>query len=415
MAPSSLRTESIGGTKKMQDLISFPCAFLRGGTSRGLFFHRRNLPDPSAWDGIFMAAMGTPDVRQINGLGGATSHTSKIAVISTSQESGADVDYLFAQVGISEPVVDYKGMCGNLLAAVGPFAVDEGLVKAVEPITPVRVFNFNTRKHFVVNVPVRDGRSVSQGDYRIDGVAGSGAYIRVDYLKPGGAYSGKLFPTGRLVDLVELEGIPPLEVTILDVANPMVFIRAEDLGIRSLGMEDPRSADPARLLLLERIRSKACYLAGFIDTPQRATQQMPAVPRPALVQGPTEARTLQGRILHPSEMDLYSHMSSMQRMHQSYAGTGAVCLAVAACIPGTVVHSVLKNSGSTSRLSGFSAVEPDIQSKLKIISSSIRFGHPSGIFQVEVEEEGDLKQVSMGRTARRLMDGRVFVPASVLK
>lgn len=401
----------------MQDLISFPCAFLRGGTSRGLFFHRKDLPAPSAWDPIFMAAMGTPDVRQINGLGGATSHTSKIAVISPSEEPGADVDYLFAQVGISEPIVDYKGMCGNLLAAVGSFAVDEGLVRAVEPITPVRVFNLNTRKHFVVNVPVLDGRSVSQGDYRIDGAAGSGAYIRVDYLKPAGAYSGKLFPTGRVVDLVELEGLPPLEVTILDVANPMVFIRAEDLGIRSLGMEDPRSVDSARLLLLERIRSQACYLAGFIGTPERATKQMPAVPRLALVQGPTEARTLQGRILHPSEMDLYSHMSSMQRMHQSYAGTGAVCLAVAACTPGSVVHSILKNTRSASGLGGSSADVIDAQSKVKIISSSIRFGHPSGIFEVEVEAEetGDLKQVSMGRTARRLMDGRVFVPAPVLK
>ncbi len=399
----------------MHDLISFPCVFLRGGTSRGLFFHRRDLPDPSTWDAIFMAAMGTPDVRQINGLGGATSHTSKAVVISQSEEPGADVDYLFAQVGISEPIVDYKGMCGNLLAAVGPFAVDEGLVKGVEPITPVRVFNVNTRKHFVVNVPVQDGRSVSQGDYVIDGVAGSGARIRVDFLNPAGSHSGKLFPTGRMVDLVELEGLKPLEVTILDVANPMVFIRAEDLGIRNLGMEDPRTADPVRLELLERIRARACYMAGFIDDPDRATEQMPAVPRPALVQGPTEARTLDGRTLRHTDMDLYSHMSSMQRMHQSYAGTGAVCLAVAASIPGTVVHSVLKDTRSIGEFGRPSGL-PEVQYEAEIPSSTIRFGHPSGLLEVEVQMEGkwEVKRVSMGRTARRLMDGRVFVPSRVL-
>jgi len=404
----------------MHDLTSFPCAFIRGGTSRGLFFLRRNLPDPSLWDAIFMSAMGTPDVRQINGLGGATSHTSKAVVISPSEQTGADVDYLFAQVGISEPIVDYKGMCGNLLAAVGPFAVDEGLVRAVEPVTPVRVFNVNTRKHFIVNVPVMQGRSVSQGDYAIDGVAGSGALIRVDYLNPAGAYSGKLFPTSRMVDLVELEGFPPLEVTILDAANPMVFIRAEDLGIRNLGLEDPRSANPARLELLERIRARACYMAGFIDDPTQAAKHMPAVPRPALVQCPTEARTLDGRILRREDMDLYSHMSSMQRMHQSYAGTGAVCLAVAACIPGTVVHSVLENTRSSGD-SGKPASLAVAQSAAEAVTSTIRFGHPSGLLELEIEmatsAEGAwrVNRASMGRTARRLMDGRVFVPAKALK
>ncbi|MBW1962135.1 MAG: 3-methylitaconate isomerase [Deltaproteobacteria bacterium] len=387
----------------MHDLVSIPCVFHRGGTSRGLFFHERDLPGRERWDDIFLAAMGSPDVRQINGLGGATSHTSKVAVISPSGQSGMDVDYLFAQVGIDEPVVDYKGMCGNLLAAVGPFAVDEGLVDAVEPVTAVKVFNVNTSKRFIVHVPVCEGHSISQGDYSIYGVSGTGAKYRVDFLNPAGAYSGKLFPTGRAVDTIEIKDYGSLEVTILDVANPMVFIRAKDLGIENLAGEDPRKADAKRLALLEKLRCLACHRAGFIDDPQKASEKLPAVPRLALIQPPCDAQTLDGRKLKKEDMDLYSHMLSMKKIHQSYAATGAVCLAVAACVPGTVVGSVLTGS------------RDEKDSKIK--SSTIRFGHPSGLMEVEVEggEDGELKRVSMARTARRLMDGRVYVPASLFK
>ena len=383
----------------MYDLASIPCVFHRGGTSRGIFFHRRDLPERDRWDAVFIAAMGTPDIRQINGLGGATSHTSKVVVISPSEQPDADVDYLFAQVGISEPIVDYKGMCGNLLSAVGPFAIDEGLVKTTEPLTSVRVFNVNTRKYFFVHVPVQDGKSLSQGDYSIYGVAGTGAKYQCDYLNPAGAYSGKLLPTGNVVDKIELEGLPPFEMTILDAANPMAFVRAKDLGIENLAAEDPRACSPDRLAILERIRCHACYLAGFIDDPEQATKKMPALPRLALVQPPGEAKTLGGQTIGCKEMDLYSHMVSMQKMHQSYAGTGAVCLAVAACVSGSVVNSVFAVGGK----SGAGGIR----------SATVRFGHPSGLIEVEVEadENGELKRVTMGRTARRLMDGRVYVPA----
>ena len=383
----------------MYDLASIPCVFHRGGTSRGLFFHRRDLPERDRWDAVFIAAMGTPDIRQIDGLGGATSHTSKVVVISPSEQPDADVDYLFAQVGISEPIVDYKGMCGNLLSAVGPFAIDEGLVNTTEPLTSVRVFNVNTRKYFFVHVPVQDGKSLSQGDYSIYGVAGTGAKYQCDYLNPAGAYSGKLLPTGNVVDKIELEGLPPFEMTILDAANPMAFVRAKDLGIENLAAEDPRACSPDRLAILERIRSHACCLAGFIDDPEQATKKMPALPRLALVQPPCESKTLGGQTIGRKEIDLYSHMVSMQKMHQSYAGTGAVCLSVAACVSGSVVNSVFAVGGK----SGAGGIR----------SATVRFGHPSGLIEVEVEadENGELKRVTMGRTARRLMDGRVYVPA----
>ena len=392
-----------GVSTNMQDLVSIACVFHRGGTSRGLFFHKRDLPARDRWDVIFMAAMGTPDVRQIDGVGGATSHTSKVVVISPSHEPSADVDYLFAQVGISDSFVDYKGMCGNLLAAVGPFAIDEGIVKATEPVTSVRIFNVNTRKHFLVHVPVQNGRSLSQGNYSIYGVAGAGVKYRCDYLNPAGAYSGEMLPTGNVVDRIELEGLPPFDITILDVANPMAFVRAEDLGIQNLAEEDPRTVSFERLALLERIRSHACYIAGFIDDPELAAKKMPALPRLALVQPPSEARTFGSQTLGRGQMDLYSHMVSMQRMHQSYAGTGAVCLAVAACVAGSVVNSVYE-SGEKSGNAG-------------IQSATVRFGHPSGLLEVDVEtdENGTLKRVSMGRTARRLMDGHVYVPARLLK
>ena len=350
-----------------------------------------------------MAAMGSPDLRQIDGLGGATSHTSKAVVISPSEEPDADVDYLFAQVGIADPIVDYKGMCGNLLTAVGPFAVDEGLVKPKEPVTTVRVHNVNTRKFFAVHVPVRKTKSLNQGDYPIYGVPGTGAKYKVDYLNPTGAFSGKLFPTGNVTDILEIEGMQNLEVTILDVTNPMVFVRAKDLNIQDLGNEDPRTTSPERLLLLERIRCQACYVAGFIDDPDKATNKLPAVPRLALVQPPTGAVTLEGRALTPGDMDLYSHMLSMQRVHQSYAGTGSVCLAAAACTPGTLVHQAMAGSRESE--------------KTGVHTGTVRFGHPSGLMEVMVEadEKGRLKHVSMGRTARRLMDGHVYVPARLLE
>ncbi len=387
----------------MQDLTPIRCVFHRGGTSRGLFFHRSDLPARSRWDEVFMAAMGAPDIRQIDGLGGATSHTSKAVVISPSEEPDADVDYLFAQVGIADAIVDYKGMCGNLLTAVGPFAVDEGLVEPKEPLTTVSVYNVNTRKFFAVHVPVRNAKSLNQGDYAIYGVPGTGAKYKVDYLNPTGAFSGKLFPTGNVTDILEIEGMQNLEVTILDVTNPMVFVRAKDLNIQDLGNEDPRTTSPERLLLLERIRCQACYVAGFVDDPEKVTNNLPAVPRLALVQPPTEAVTLEGRALRPEDMNLYSHMLSMQKVHQSYAGTGSVCLAAAACTPGTIVHQAMTGSRESE--------------KTGVQTGTIRFGHPSGLMEVSVEadEKGRLKHVSMGRTARRLMDGHVYVPARLLE
>ncbi|MEA1994541.1 MAG: PrpF domain-containing protein [Campylobacterota bacterium] len=359
----------------MYDLFGIPCIVYRGGTSRGLFFHEKDLPERKFWDDIFLTAMGSPDKREIDGLGGATSHTSKIVVISKKDEY---INYLFAQVGIDEAVVDYKGMCGNLLSAVGPFAVDESLIEAEEPKTSVKVLNVNTGKRFEVAVPVKNGKSVTQGDYSIAGVQKSGAKIDIKYIEPAGAKTGKLFPTGRRKETLNTK--KPIDISILDVSNPMVFIRAKDVDIDLRTWDKKSSIDK-----LNEIRDYVACILGFAENLKEASLKSAAIPKIALVQSSKDENA-----------DIISFMLSMGRVHESYAATGAVCIGAASKIPGTVVYEIAQKNGD----------------KLNIL-------HPSGIMDVEVEiefnKEINIKSISMGRTARRLMDGEVYVPDTVFK
>src|ERR1700726_1472092 len=223
---------------------------MRGGTSRGLFFWDEDLPaDPEARTWATLAAFGSPDRygRQIDGLGGATSLTSKAAIISKGTQPGIDVNFTFGQVSIEQPLIDMRGNCGNISAAVGPYAIDEGLVACQEPVTRVRFLNTNTQKVIVAHVPTRNGRFEPEGEYTIPGVPGTGSKIVLDFLDPGGAVTGKLFPTGQIRDVLQVPGIGPIELTIVDAANPLVFCRAEDLGLN--GQEIPEQIDTNQELL----------------------------------------------------------------------------------------------------------------------------------------------------------------------
>lgn len=390
----------------MPDQTPIPLAVYRGGTSRGLFFHAKDLPaDQEERDRCFLALLGSPDLRQIDGMGGTTSHTSKVAVVGPSEEPDSDVDYLFGQVAVAEPLVDYSGMCGNLVAAVGYFAVDEGLVEAREPYTTVRVHNVNTQKRFCIHVPVSGGETVSRGEYSIDGVPGGGAFVKVDFLRPAGSVSGRLYPTGRPRQELSVPGLGTLEVTVVDVTNPIVFVRASDMGLQGTELSSEMNADSKLMERLEAVRAAVSCLCGWADKPEKAYRVAPARPRIAVVSPPADYTTLSGGSLEASSVDLCSRVISMQKTHQSYAVTAAVALGVTARLEGSLVGECVSEE-SASRPEGV---------------ATLRIGHPSGLIEVETElhpalsPQGpvEVARGSVGRTARLIMKGFGYVPFSL--
>ena len=357
--------------------------YMRGGTSRCLVFHDRDLPPAGPErDRVLLSALGSPDPygRQLDGLGGGISSLSKACIIGPSSLPGADVDYTFAQVEVSRPVVDYTGNCGNCSSSVGPFAIDEGLVAATAGETVVRVHNTNTRKLIVAHVPVEHGEAAVAGDFELPGVAGRGARIALDFVEPGGAATGKLLPTGRAVDVVE--GVP---ASLVDATNPVVFVRAKDLGLA--GTEAPTAIDADRDVSerLEKIRVSAARMMGI---PGSA-----ANPKIAVVAAPAAFTALDGVAYRPDETDLVARVISMGNCHRAFALTSAMCLAVAARIDGTVVREC-------------SSAADD---------ADVRLGHPSGVLPLDARvsaRDGGAwaERVTVYRTARRLMEGWVRVP-----
>jgi 2-methylaconitate cis-trans-isomerase PrpF len=357
--------------------------FMRGGTSRAVFFHEADLPAPGPErDRVLLAALGSPDPygRQLDGLGGGISSLSKACIIGPPTHPEADVDYTFAQVEVRAPTVDYQGNCGNCSSAVGPFAVDEGLVPARDGETVVRIHNTNTKKIIVARVPTREGEAEVQGDFALAGVPGLGARIALDFLDPGGAGTGRLLPTGRA-----RETIDGVEASCVDATNPMVFVRAADLALT--GVEAPAAvdADAALSARLERVRVEAAARMGI---PGSA-----AVPKVAFVAPPRDFTALDGVAYPASAIDVVARVISMGNCHRAFALTAAMCLAVAARVPGSVVHEASR------------AAE----------GADVRLGHPSGVLPVAAvvtRRDGDLVAdgVTVYRTARRLMEGFVRVP-----
>lgn len=356
--------------------------YMRGGTSRCLVFHEEDLPQSrSARDRILLAALGSPDPygRQLDGLGGGISSLSKACIIGPPRHPDAQVDYTFAQVDVRRPLVDYAGNCGNCSSAVGPFAIDEKLVEATASLTRVRIHNTNTNKLIVAHVPVRDGEAAVEGDFELPGVPGRGARIRLDFLDPGGSVTGRLLPTGRPRDVVG-----GLTASLVDATNPLVFVPARDLGLAGTERPEDLDADRGLAARLEAIRLEAAGLMGIPGSD--------AVPKIALVAPPTPFTTLDGTAHAADAADVVARVISMGNCHRAFALTAAMCLAVAARIPGTVVAEA--------------AGRP---------AHDVRLGHPSGVLPVDAAvaiRDGQpwAERVTTYRTARRLMEGFVRVP-----
>lgn len=375
----------------MEEMNKIPCVIMRGGTSKGIYIKSNHLPSAQEQrDKCIMAIFGSPDVRQIDGLGGADPLTSKLAIIGPSSHPDADVDYTFAQVSIDQPVVDYAGNCGNISAGVGPFAIDESFVAAVEPVTSVRIHNTNTGKILVAEVEVEAGRAKVLGDYRIAGVPGTGSKIMLNFAGTAGSSTGKLLPTGNVVDTLETS-TGPVQASIVDCANPMVFVRAEDMSIK--GTESPQEINSNEELLvkLEEIRAKVAVLIGMAEDTDTAMAKSPAFPMIAMVSKANDYIDFtSGNTIRAEDVSLVSRLMFMQVLHKTYAGTGTVCTGAAAKIPGTIVHQMIS--------------EPDSV-------ELVRIGHPAGVISLEARvTDGRVERAAFSRTARRIMDGSVWVP-----
>src|SRR4051812_36945841 len=351
-----------------------PCVLMRAGTSRGPFFLRGWLPaDETARDEALIGAIGASDLLQVDGVGGGSTLTSKVAIISKSREPGCDIDYLFAQVGVGQRSVDTRPNCGNMLAGVAPFALEQGLVPAGDETTTVRVFNVNTRSRIDVTVQTPGRRVTYAGEARIDGVAGSAAPIRLDFLDAWGATTGSVFPTGARIDVID-----GVEVTCIDAAMPLMIVRAADLGVSGTETPDQLDADPTLLRRLETLRRAAGRLMGLGDVSNSV------VPKPVLVSAGDGDSSVTSRYFTP------------HRCHTSHAVTGAVGLATAVALPGTVAHRAGMGAG----------VHP------------IAVLHPQGRIDVEVEITGDgddveVRRAALLRTARKILDGDLHLPGYV--
>lgn len=369
--------------------------FMRGGTSKALMLHRADLPDdPDDWAPIFLGAIGSPDPngRQLDGMGGGVSSLSKVCVIGPPSRPDADVDYTFAQVSVKSAVVDYSANCGNMSSAIGPFALDEGIVPAPNGReAAVRIHNTNTQKIIVSRFAVEDGMAAVDGDLALDGVAGSGAPIRLEFHDPGGARTGRLLPTGNAVDTLDLPGAGPVAVSMVDCANPCVFVAAAELGLAGTELPDALEREPAILARLEAIRCHASVAMGLAPSLEAAADVLGA-PKVAMVAGPVDAPTLSGRTLGTGDADILVRMISIGQPHRAVPLTGALCLAAACRMPGSVAFGMVLPAARTGPL---------------------RIGHPSGVILVDAETEIAagavlVRHATVYRTARRLFTGEVY-------
>jgi methylitaconate Delta-isomerase len=385
--------------------VKIPAVYFRGGTSRAVIFKEDDLAGytDQERDAIILAAIGSPDPygRELDGLGGGISSLSKAAIVGRAPEgSGADVTFRFAQVDVTQPRVDFVGNCGNISSAIGPFAVDEGLVSVHEPITPVTVLSVNTNQRYIAHVPVLDGRADPEGDYELDGVAGRAAQIALEFLEPGGSQGRGLLPTGQVRDLFRLADGREIEVSIVDAANPMAYVRASDLGATGVELPPAVDAEPRLRDTLQEIRDLAAVRIGQAPDLAAARTSHLAVPKVAMVAPPATYTSTSNREIAADQIDLVVRMLSMGNCHRAIALTGAFCTAVAAAVDGSVVAE---------------SVRPEARER-----GSVRIGHGAGIIEigmsVERRAEGwHAASVSAFRTARRIMDGHVYVPERYLR
>ena len=371
-----------------------PAAFYRGGTSKGVFFHAADLPPAGPErDAVLLAVTGSPDAygKQIDGMGGATSSTSKVVLISKSQRPDCDVDYLFGHVDIERPVIDWSGNCGNLVSAVGPFAIEEGLVPAVEGHTTVRIWQANLGERIVARVPVKNGAPEVSGAYKLDGVSEPGAEIVIEYLDAGGGANP--LPTGQVVDLLEVPGVGRIEATLINAGNATIFVRAADLGLTGTELQPEVNSNAALLARFEAIRAAGAVAMGLAATAGEATARRPATPKLSFVAPPAAYTASSGARVERGAIDVLARIVSMGKLHHAYTGTGSVAVAVAAAIPGSIVHQAVGR-----------------------VLAQTRMGHPSGSMAVgavltENAQGLIVEKAVMSRSARLLMSGWVHIPA----
>lgn len=381
------------------DQTGIRCVLMRGGTSKGLYLHNEDLPLPGPRrDLLLQRLMGSPDVVQIDGLGGSRPITSKIAIVSASQRADADVDYTFVQVSIDTNGVGYAGNCGNISSGVGPFAVDEGLVTVSEGNTRVRIFNTNTNAVIVSDVPVHNGRARVVGSYAVPGVPGTGAEIAMNWVGTVGAKTGHLLPTGNPVDSITLEDGRHIEVSIVDAANPLVFVHAEDFSISGSELVGEIDDNTALIDAAREARGKAAQMIGLCTDWKKVDTESSGLPMLALIAAPADYLTLNGQPVFAADMDLRSRVIFMNKLHESVPGTGSICLAAASRVKGSVVE----------------------MANAKRDSDALLIGTPSGITPALVtsHEISDAPFVAFdalgfSRTARRLMQSTAYYPTDV--
>jgi 2-methylaconitate cis-trans-isomerase PrpF len=364
---------------------------MRGGTSKAVMFRREDLPaDPKDWEPIFLQVMGSPDPngRQLDGMGGGISSLSKICIIGRPTRPDADIDYTFAQIGVRDTFIDYGANCGNMSSAVGPFALDEGLVAAPAGNEAViRIHNTNTSKIIVARFPVDRGALAESGDIEIDGVAGKAAPIRLEFLEPGGARTGKLLPTGNACDELQVRGLGTVRASCVDAANPCVFVEASAVGKAGDELPAALDRDAAFMQHMEDIRCAASVKMGIASDLDQAGR-MTGIPKVAMVSGPRAGRTISARELTAADADIWVRMISVGQPHLAVPITGAICLAVASRIPGSIPAELNKSNGPT------------------------RIAHPSGVTLVDagVSAASGAAKAEYGavyRSARRLFEGNV--------
>ncbi|OQS44491.1 2-methylaconitate cis-trans isomerase PrpF [Chromobacterium haemolyticum] len=389
--------------------IRIPATYMRGGTSKGVFFRLQDLPEAArqpgaARDALLLRVIGSPDPygKQIDGMGGASSSTSKTVIVSPSSRPGHDVDYLFGQVGIDKAFVDWSGNCGNLSAAVGPFAIAGGLIDParipVDGFCTVRIWQANIGKTIIAHVPISAGQVQETGDFELDGVTFPAAEVALEFLDPadeGDGDGGAMFPTGRLVDTLEVPGVGAFPATLINAGIPTIFVNAADIGYSGAELQDAINADPAALARFETIRAHGALKMGLIKTLDDIANRQ-HTPKIAFVAPPADYLSSSGKPVRASDIDLLARAMSMGKLHHAMMGTAAVAIGTAAVIPGTLVN--LAAGGGKRRM--------------------VRFGHPSGTLRVgaEARQENGVWAVSkavMSRSARVLMEGWVRVPGDL--
>ncbi len=382
----------------MSEVIPVKCSIVRGGTSKAIFVMENNLPrEQGLRDKYILEIFGSPDVRQIDGLGGADVLTSKFGMIGPPTRADADVDYTFGQVSFVDAKVDYNSNCGNISSVVGPYAIDNGLVRAEEPYTTVRIHQVNTKSIIKARVEVKDGKSVIGGDCHIDGVPTPGSPIELDFSDSAGSLTGKLMPTGNAVDKIVTSDGCEYEVSIVDAAIPTVFIKASALNMT--GIEKPAEIEGNAELMkkIEEIRGRCAEMVGLTPDWRESTKICPYSPFFAIVSPSADYRTFDGKDVAAKDIDLVSRLLFMQKMHKTHPGTGTVCMSAAARIPGSIVDQVLSERAKNDR--------------------QIWIGHPAG--RIPVISEMDctdgayvLRTAAILRTARIILDGQVYVRKS---